>query len=354
MVFSALAAAASFGSSTAPSGTSSSFMVVGDLPAFTLDAKPHETKVYHAGFDWNELVVSWNVKQPAGAILLIEARAVFADRESRWYTLGSWSLDASVGPRESVNGQKDGDGEVMTDTLRLARPGAGIQLRITARKQLDGQDPQLDLIALNFSRFPMSQAVDDPLKSVWGRVIDVPQRSQMSYPGGNVLCSPTCVSMVLWHWAKVLGRPELDRDVPDVQAGVHDPNWPGTGNWPFNTAFAGSFDGLRAYVTRLRGIREAEQWIEAGIPVITSVSYGMLKGGERTRNDGHLVVLVGFTSEGDPVFNDPGRGQAVRQVYRRSDFERAWRHSGRTVYLVHPVTVEAPPGRDVPWLVSPK
>ena len=159
----------------------------------------------------------------------------------------------------------------------------------------------------------------------------------MSYPGGNVLCSPTVVSMLLAFWAKELRHPELDRDVPEVQQGVFDPNWPGTGNWPFNTAFAGTVPGMRAYVARLTDISELEAWIASGKPVATSVSYDLLRGkGKKGASDGHLVVLVGFDEHGDPVFNDPGRSTEVRQTYKRADFDAAWATSGRTVYLIYP------------------
>jgi hypothetical protein len=305
------------------------------LPEFSLTPEAVVSEVVDPGFAWNEMVVSWNVEATQGAALTIEARGLYPDRETKWYTIARWSLDGA-GPRASVEGQKDEDGDVLTDTLRLSRPGARIQLRITALKQEEGQDPRWKLLALSFANHPARPDTLAPHRAAWGKTIAVPQRSQMSYPGGNVLCSPTAVSMVLSHWAKVLGRPDLDKDVPEVQEGVYDPVYGGTGNWPFNTAYAGSHPGLVAYVSRLDGVADLERWIEAGVPVVTSVSYSFLKGQERTRNDGHLVVLVGFTSTGDPVCNDPGRSKDVRQTYRRADFEKAWNHSGRTVYLIHP------------------
>ena len=86
-------------------------------------------------------------------------------------------------------------------------------------------------------------------------ILPVPTRSQLDYAGGGAWCSPTSVSMVLSYWSMQLGRSDLNRDVPEVAAAVYDPGWPGTGNWSFNTAYAGSFPGMRAYVTRL-GYRE--------------------------------------------------------------------------------------------------
>ncbi|MCO5296967.1 MAG: peptidase C39 family protein [Fimbriimonadaceae bacterium] len=295
-----------------------------------------ESKGVGPGFDWNELVVSWNAEDRARTGLVVEVRARGEGFESKFYTMARWSADRAE-PRESVKGQKDADGDVDTDTLKLRQPGRDVDVRITLRAEPPRAQPKIDLLTLCFADRRASPPPLEPFKEAWGKVIEAPRRSQMSYPGGNVLCSPTAVSMILAHWAEVLDRPMLDRDVPEVQAGVFDPKWPGTGNWPFNTAFAGSQPGMRAYVARLTDIAELEAWTAAGFPVATSVSYDLLRGkGKKGSNDGHLVVLVGFTEQGDPVFNDPGKGTEVRQTYQRAHFDAAWASSGRTVYLIYP------------------
>jgi hypothetical protein len=156
--------------------------------------------------------------------------------------------------------------------------------------------------------------------------------------------------MVLAFWAQQLGRVDLDHDVPAVAKGVHDPNWPGTGNWPFNTAFAGALPGLRAYVARLSDVSELEDWIAAGIPVVVSLSYDLLRGQpKRPESDGHLVVCVGFTSEGDVIVNDPGTRLGVRKTFPRANLVTAWAHSHNTVYLIHPEPMRPPADRFRHW-----
>jgi len=155
-------------------------------------------------------------------------------------------------------------------------------------------------------------------------------------------CSPTSVSMVLDFWASKLSRPAMNVDVPDVAVGVFDEKYPGTGNWSFNVAYAGSFPGMVSYVTRLGGINDAESLVRAGIPVVCSVAYNLLKGnGKPAGGDGHLVVLVGFDSDGNPIFNDPGRSD-VRQTYKRENFAKAWANSHFTVYLIYPIDTLLP------------
>ena len=170
----------------------------------------------------------------------------------------------------------------------------------------------------------------------------------MLYPHGNELCSPTTVSMIMTHWAHVLKRPELDRDVPEIEKEVYDPNWRGTGNWPFNTAYAGSFKGIRAYITRLSDTSEIEDWIAAGIPIGLSVSYDRLRGRESGAS-GHLVVCVGFTEEGDPVINDPGTSKNVRKIFPRKNLVNGWAYSHNTVYLIYPEDADVPKDRFGHW-----
>lgn len=170
--------------------------------------------------------------------------------------------------------------------------------------------------------------------------MEVPERSQLETAAGEGWCSPTCVSMVLGWWARALARPDLDRPVPEVAAGVDDPAWPGTGNWPFNTAYAGSFPGMTACAARLPDLRAVEDLIEAGIPVVMSVYPGALRGKPVALEAGHLIVCVGFTAAGDVVAHDPyarlAEGQRVRRVYPRANVERAWSHARRLAYLIAP------------------
>ena len=156
--------------------------------------------------------------------------------------------------------------------------------------------------------------------------------------------------MVLGWWAGQLKRPDLDRPVPEVAKQVEDPNWPGTGNWPFNTAYAGSFPGMTAYVSRFSDVTELEDWIASGIPVAVSVAYTVLKGvPPRDGPDGHLVVCVGFTEQGDLIVNDPGTRRQIRRVVPRENFVKAWAHSRNTVYLIYPNAMAVPVDRFGHW-----
>jgi len=306
-----------------------------------------------APFAWDELVVSWNAHTPLGTGLKFEARAMVQDRMTKFYSLGLWAADTAEQRRESVVGQKDEDGNVLTDTLVLRQPTDRMQLRVTLLPSAGGVWPKLKLVGLSFLNRNAPVVSRPPLKSAWGKSLAVPERSQLSYAGGREWCSPTSVSMVMAYWSQRLNRPELNAEVPEVAARVFDVNWPGTGNWPFNTAFAGGFAGMRSFVTRLSDIAELEALVAAGVPPIVSVSYDLLYGKAKDKGNGHLVVVVGFTANGDPVVNDPWadfkKGDKVRQVIVRANLIKAWAHSRRTTYLIRPETWPVPASPDGHW-----
>ncbi|HLV81258.1 MAG TPA: glycerophosphodiester phosphodiesterase family protein [Chthonomonadaceae bacterium] len=294
------------------------------------------------GMPANEVIVSWNADAPEGTGLKIEARAFGDDgHETKFYTLGLWSRTGSPYPRESVNGQKDADGDVQTDTLILRHPAQAVQVRVTLQGADSGRIlPRLKFLGISLTDTRADPGQREPDRRVWGKEIVVPQRSQLGWPKGSGWCSPTSTAMVLAFWAKILDRPELDIPVPDAAAAIYDRVYNGTGNWPFNTAFAGEFPGLRAYVTRFADVRELEEWVAADIPPIVSVSYDLLKGKPKDEDPGHLMVCDGFTNDGDIVLNDPAthldRGESGRKVFPREQFIRAWHRSYNTVYLIYP------------------
>jgi hypothetical protein len=132
-----------------------------------------------------------------------------------------------------------------------------------------------------------------------------------------------------------------------------DHDYDGTGNWPFNTAYAAPRAG-KAFVTRLRSLREAERFIAAGIPLVASVSFGAgeLDGAPISSTAGHLLVIVGFTATGDVVVNDPASTTraGVRRTYDRAQLEDAWlTRSGGLVYVIRDSAHPLPAGSPGNW-----
>src|SRR5699024_7449706 len=210
-----------------------------------------------------------------------------------------------------------------------------------------GDSPELTLAAAVSSALPDETLILPSRPGAGaGTVLEVPTYSQHRhtghYPqrngGGQAWCSPTCTAMVLDYWGlgpdesetawvDIAGeeRPQVDH----VTRYVFDHTYGGAGNWTFNTAYAGE-RGARAFITRLRSLREAEQFITAGIPLICSLSFTEEElDGAGYGTKGHLLTIVGFDADGDVVVNDPASqdladDHKVRVTYRRDQFERIW------------------------------
>jgi hypothetical protein len=132
----------------------------------------------------------------------------------------------------------------------------------------------------------------------------------------------------------------IDRAVEETARAVLDRAYNGTGNWAFNTAYSGSL-GLRAAVAYLQNLDQAARLIERNLPIVISYSWreGELPGAPLPHSDGHLVVLRGFTENGDCAINDPA-APAVRAVYPRSAIEAIWQRNNGVAYVIAPVGVD--------------
>jgi len=323
------------------------------------------------GFAFTRLVASWNADTPADGRIRVDVQVTTVLGEtSDWYALGTWAADDHTLARTSTNGQTDALGKVDTDTLAArGDPFASYTLRVRLdRASSDDPSPSVRMLGAQVSSFKYSAAngTSAPL-GIEAVELPVAPLSQevhaRQYPqwggGGEAWCSPTSTEMVVEYWGKGPTADDLawvdpsyaDPSVDFAARSTYDAAYRGTGNWPFNTAYAARF-GLDAFVTQLRSLAEAERFIRAGIPLVASIASGpgeldgfLFSGG----TNGHLVVIVGFDASGRPIVNDPAAwtNATVRRIYDRAQFERAWlRGSSGTVYVIHPPDVPLPPAPD--------
>ena len=324
------------------------------------------------GFDLTELVASWQARTPGRSWIQVEVRGrTSGGRLSSWDTLARWAAGGRGIERTTLDSQSDDVADVNVDTWRAPAGLAGWQLRVGLMKS-GRKSPHLQSVGAMASRLPDvgGVATSTPGDAARGVVLAVPRFSQMvhsgHYPawggGGQAWCSPTSTSMVLgYHDALPSKRARSwvpdDHPQPWVDHAArmtYDHGYDGTGNWPFNTAYAGGLTGGPAFVTRLSSLRQAERFIVAGIPLVASVSFGPgeLDGAPISSTAGHLLVVVGFRRNGDVVVNDPAASDAsgVRRVYDRGQLERAWLGgSGGTTYVIHDAKHPLPGGRHSNW-----
>ena len=302
-------------------------------------------------FAFTEAIASWNAGTPPGTWIEMLIRVRFDTRWSKWYNLGVWASDNLTIERHSVKEQDDADGYVAADTLvvtnREPAPTA-LQLKVRLFSASGSLIPVVRNLSVAYSTTAPKE--DAPLlldgnPARWNRLLNVPVCSQMVYAdGGEVWCSPTSTSMVLKYWASDTGP--CEPVVRAAAAGVDDWVYDGHGNWPFNTAYVATHN-LEGYVARFTTLRQVEDWIAAGVPVVASIAWreGELTGTPIPSSNGHLVTIVGFDAQGNPIVNDPAAAAAaeVQRIYLRSEFETVWlKYSGGIVYVMYPANAAAP------------
>ena len=330
----------------------------GDSGARTYDSGTWTSPVKQLDFGATEAVASWNARTPTGTWLQVQMRGRRANDPgwTKWYIMGRWASgdDYAKGDihRTSVPSQGDDDGYIAIDTFK-ASDGTSIdayQLRVTLlRPEGSHATPRLAKIGLMASRLPDTETVPTSDFTLDKRVaLEVPEFSQDEhvghYPqydnGGEAWCSPTSTTMVLYRWGKKPTARQLawvDPSNADPQVDysaryTYDYQYEGCGNWPFNAAYAATYHGLDTLITQIHSLNEAERLVAHGIPVVCSVSfYASELDGAGYNTSGHLLVIVGFTDDGDVIVNDPASADdsKVRHVYKRHQFETIWLRTQR-------------------------
>lgn len=259
-------------------------------------------------------VLSWNTHAPSGHLTfrLLRARQPAGD----WLDHSEWR----PGGAKSFSPEHDGT-RVDIDVVSATQPFDGIEARARG---------------VRFEQIAFSSPVRARPSLPYGRdalILDVPTRSQFLTPEERGWCSPASLSMIHAYHG-------IDHSVAETAQAVFDRAYNGTGNWAFNVAFSGRL-GLRGVVAHLSNLDHALRLIERNLPLAISYSWseGELPGAPLDHSDGHLVVLRGFTGDGDCAINDPAAPN-VSVVYPRTAIERIWQRNNGVAYVVGPVGIE--------------
>jgi hypothetical protein len=367
------------GSSSGVTGTGPLVLAASGLATGSYDDPYGQTGITYQSGEWtsewtpvafpfDELVASWNADTPAGTWIKLEMQARGGGRETKFYTMMTWASGDTDIHRASLSGQQSLDGDVSTDTFKRAKTAAPLdsyRLRVTLFQRTGSTaTPSIGMLAAM-----VSAASDYQIPSAFDSKaiqLQVPTLSQEEHAGefpeydggGEAWCSPTSTAMVLgFHGAEpssneVLAWPGPDYGEPHVPYAArytYDWSYKGAGNWSANVAYTTRF-GLEGFVTRLRSLNEAQQFLAASIPLVASIN-GELPGFLFGRTNGHLLVIRGIDANGDVITNDPAAktNDQVRKTYGRADFERVWLGgSGGIVYVIYPRGKALPP--NVPGL----
>ena len=138
------------------------------------------------------------------------------------------------------------------------------------------------------------------------------------------ICCPTCISMVLESHGIRLPTLQVAAEALDTENDIY-------GNWP-RAAQLVVKHGLESFVTRFRGDDDVKRMIARGLPVVASIRArkGELTRARYDRTAGHLILIRGFTPEGEYIVNDPySEGpEGEESVYPKDDIRRVWFDKG--------------------------
>ena len=147
-------------------------------------------------------------------------------------------------------------------------------------------------------------------------------------------CSPTSVSMVLQYWG--VNRPTMENCLA-----IWDDHDDLFGNWANATQRCAEL-GMDAWLQRFRNWEQVKALIARGQPIVASIRYekGTFDESDRLaqrETDGHLLVIRGFTPDGNVIVNDPASrkiGQGL--VLSARGLAHAWFGNGGVGYVIRP------------------
>lgn len=324
--------------------------------------------VHQTEFSITELVSSWQAATPGDSWITTQLSVEMGNKWSPWFTMGKWAFTTKAIERTSVPDQNNDFGFISIDTYSAHSGTSASAYRL--REQLHGSaDFRPTVGEVGAVAFDPQRPSYTPSKTTMTGTVDlkVPQYSQETHHGeyshfgggGEAWCSPTSTEMVVEYYGRGPTQKQIDSLPPNKPfdhhgrkdgsvdwAAIHtyDKNYDGTGNWPFNAAYASHY-GLNGEVRQYDSLVPLEYWVKRGVPTVVSIAWNNksknpkmhLDGADIDSTGGHLMVVRGFTADGDVIANDPASptNAAVKHVYKRQQFEYLWLHaSAGVVYLI--------------------
>jgi cell wall-associated NlpC family hydrolase len=278
-------------------------------------------------YPFDDVVGSFAADVPPGGEVEMSVKARVGGEWTDWYSLGARRADGFA----SAPKVEDASAALDVDQLKLKLQASALRYRLKFR----GGGILLRSVAAALSAADAPAAAAAAAPGPWTRELPVLPRSQREAQEKyrDDICSPTSVAMVLEFWGHKKETEEVALAVRDRAGGLF-------GNWTANADYAAA-QGLDARVARFESLADLEREIAGGRPVVVSVTFaeGELPGAPLKRTGGHLLVVAGFTKDGDVIALDPAAptsGEA-RRVYARAAFHKVWRVNKRGLaYAIGP------------------
>jgi hypothetical protein len=275
---------------------------------------------------FDEGLPSWNGTAPGdsgGFRILI--RFPYQSSWSPWLEAGYWKSNLWPGSKRTAFA----GGQIDIDTALLGYYASQWQFAVEMKRNAAHvTSPSLNKLAFFYSDRRTTQNVNyTSILNDRPGAIFVPTtflaQSRISSEIGGRICSPTAVAMILLSY-------KIKVDPLQFAWDTLDPYYDLFGVWPRVVQNASEY-GLIGTVTRYRSWSQARDVLAKGGRIAMSIGLPLY--------DGHLVMLAGFTQNGDPIVHDPARsGDGYNKVYNKSDLSHSWFDKGGVAYTFYPKT----------------
>lgn len=268
---------------------------------------------------FNRGLPSWNgTALSDNASFKIYIRFPIGTGWSPWLTVGYWkkNLWPSYGATQYSGGKID------IDYVKLYSYKSKWQYKIAMKRNATSTDsPTLHKISFfasdtgTTSNLDYTSILNDKPDQIFIPTTFLHQYSIDPDIGGRI-CSPTSVSMILLSY-------DIEVNPLDFANDTYDSYWGIFGIWPRVVQNASEYN-LDGAVTRYRTWSEAYDVLANGGRIAMSVGPPLYSG--------HLMMLAGFTSNGNPIVHDPARSNGYGYIFDKSDLSHSWFDKGGVGY----------------------
>jgi hypothetical protein len=271
---------------------------------------------------FNEGLPSWNGTAPDdSSSFKIQMRFPYGSGWSPWLTVGFWKANIW-----SSYGQTSyGGGYIDYDNVKLNTYQSSWQFKIIfGRKNINNESPSLDKLSffVSDSRTTTSinytQIVNDNPPQILIPTEFIYQYGVDPVIGPDI-CSPTSTCMALRSYDIQVDPYQFALDNYDTYFGMF-------GIWPRAVQNASEY-GLNGAVTRYRTWSDTYDVLVNNGRIVMSIGEPLYSG--------HLVMLAGFTSTGNPIVHDPARSNGYSYIYNKSSLSHSWFDKGGVAYTFY-------------------
>ena len=272
---------------------------------------------------------SWNGTAPgdSGGFRVL-VRVPYLTDWSPWLDVGYWKANLWPGTKST----RFTGGRIDIDIVELYYYATQWQFAIEIkRNSASVTSPTLSLLSFFVSDSRTTQNINyTSILNDKPEPIFIPTKFlaqyQISSEIGSRICSPTTVAMILLSYG-------IEVDPLQFALDTYDPYWQIFGVWPRVVQNASEY-GVKGTVTRYRSWSEAREVLAKGGRIGMSIGSPLYTG--------HLVMLAGFTNNGDPIVHDPARSyDGYSHVFNKYDLSRSWFAKGGVAYTIFPKDTSA-------------